>query len=351
MKNPESLHVVLGSGQIGPLVAARLLARGLRVRIVRRGRFGSEAPDGAEMLSADLRDPRAAADAMRGADVVYHCVNPIYTEWPRLLLPLTRGVVEGAARARAHLVALDNLYMYGRAPNGVMSEDTPVAPCSKKGELRAQAAAEMLAARERGDLAVTIGRASDFFGPGAWLAAIFGERFWRRAFAGKPGEVFGDPDVPHSYSYVEDVADGLVTLGTDERAKNRIWHLPVNSAEPTRVTIARAGRAIGVELSATRVPTWLLRSLGVFAPMLREIAEMTYQWQAPFVLDDSRFRATFGAEAAPWQPAMAATAAWARAEYSVGYLRRPSSDTAAHAIIDASRSNRREAARSEQAGT
>lgn len=310
-----SLHVILGTGQIGPLIARRLLARGERVRMVSRKNFAA-APAGVETHAADLMDAAAAAEAVRGATVVYHTVNPVYTEWTRLLLPLTESIVTASARAGAHLVALDNLYMYGKAPDGVMREDSPIAPVSKKGELRARAARLMIAARERGDLAVTIARASDFFGPGATLAAIFGAHFWPRALAGKPGQVFGDPEQPHSYSYVTDVADGLVTLGLDPRGKNHLWHLPANPAESTRKTIARAGRALGVELGATSVPPWLLRTIGVFAPMMREVAEMTYQWQAPFVLDDTRFRTTFGASATPWDEAMQRTAEWARNEYA-----------------------------------
>jgi hypothetical protein len=115
---------------------------------------------------------------------------------------------------------------------------------------------------------------------------------------------------------VNDVADGLVTLGTDARARNHLWHLPVNPAESTRRTIARAGHALGLSIGATAVPTWLLRTLGVFSPMLREVAEMTYQWQAPFVLDDTRFCTTFGGSATPWDVAMQRTAAWARSEYA-----------------------------------
>jgi nucleoside-diphosphate-sugar epimerase len=306
------LHVIVGAGQIGPILAARLLERGLRVRLVQRRPPSTAELPGVETASADVSDPDSARRAFDGASVVYHTANPIYTEWPRLLLPLTRGIVEGATRAGAELVALDNLYMYGRAPSGVMREDTPIAPCSAKGELRAEAAHVMLAARDRGELSVTIGRASDFFGPGATLAATFGVRFWQRALRGKPGEVFGDPDQPHSYSYVNDVAAALVTLGTDERAKNRVWHLPVNPAEPTRTTIARAGRALGIELASKRVAPRLLSLLGVVSPMLREVAEMTYQWEAPFVLDDSRFRDTFDVAATPWDPAMNETAAWAR---------------------------------------
>ncbi|NUP07348.1 MAG: NAD(P)H-binding protein [Polyangiaceae bacterium] len=309
------LHVVLGAGQIGPLVAARLLDRGYRVRMVRRGRF-QDVPAGVETMSGDVSDPKAAAELMRGAAVVYNTVNPPYTDWPQKLMPLVRGVVSGAARAGAHLVSLDNLYMYGQAPGGRMTEDCPIAPCSKKGELRAKAAAEMIAARDRGDLALTIGRASDFIGPGATLSAVFGDRFWPRALSGKAGEVNGDPDQPHSYSYVPDVADALVTLGTDDRAKNGLWHLPVDTALTTREVMTRIGLTVGRDLRAKCIPNWVLRGLGIFSPILTELAEMSYQWRAPFVLDDTRFRSTFGKGATPWDEVIPATVAWARGHYA-----------------------------------
>ena len=105
---PTSLHVIAGAGQIGPMIAERLLARGHRVRLVRRGAF-TGTPAGAETVSASLSDPAAAAEAMRGASVVYHCANPRYHRWPEELVPLARGIAEGAARNGARLVALDNL--------------------------------------------------------------------------------------------------------------------------------------------------------------------------------------------------------------------------------------------------
>lgn len=313
MTTPK-LHVILGAGQIGPLVAERLLKAGHRVRLVRRGP-STGGPPGVDVRSVDLADPAAAAEVMTGAEVVYHCVTPAYERWGELLLPLQRGILEGARRASAHLVVLDNLYGYGRAPGGKMNEDTRIAPCSKKGELRAEAAALLLAARDRGELSVTIGRASDFIGPGATMASIFGERFWQRVMSGKSGECFGDPDAPHSYSYVGDVAAGLVTLGTDPRARDQVWHLPVNAAEPTRQLIARVGRQMGKELNTSRVPTWVLRMMGWFVPVVGELVEMTYQWEGPFVLNDAKFRGTFGYGATPWEQALPPTIQWAKARW------------------------------------
>lgn len=306
------LHVVLGAGQIGPRVARLLLARGLAVRMVRRGRFGAELPAGVEGVNADVLDPAARAAALRGAAVVYHCVNPPYTTWARELLPMSRAILDGAAAAGAHLVVLDNLYMYGRAPGGVMREDTPVAPCSRKGELRARAAEELLAARGKG-VDVTIGRASDFIGPGSIMGAVFGARFWDRVLVGKAGEVWGDPDQPHSYSYTPDVARGLVTLGTEPRAKNQIWHLPVNPVTTTRALATELGRVLGRDVRVAPFPRWVMRGLGLVWPLMREVAEMSYQWQAPFILDDARYRATFADGPTPWPDALAETVAWARA--------------------------------------
>jgi len=315
------LHVVAGAGQLGPLIAQRLLARGQRVRILRRSAV-TDAPAGAEAMSADLADPAAAAEAMRGASVVYHVANPRYHRWAEELVPLARGITRGAAANGARLVALDNLYMYRLAGDGRLAEDTEIAPVSKKGALRAEAAAVMLDAHARGDLAVVIARAADFFGPGC-ATSVLGERFWTKLLAGKPVELFGDPDQPHTYSYVPDVADGLVTLGLDDPALapgtgvyGRVWHLPALPAEPTRVWLERFAAGVGMPPRFTRMSPLLLRAVGLFLPEAGELPEMMYQWRTPFRLDDSQFRARFGAVPSDARTVVAATVAWARSRFA-----------------------------------
>jgi nucleoside-diphosphate-sugar epimerase len=327
------LHVVAGAGQIGPQIAERLLARGYRVRMIRRGAFAG-VPAGAETVSASLTDAGAAAEAMRGASVVYHCANPRYHRWAEELVPLARGITGGAARNGARLVALDNLYMYRVPAGGRLAEDTEVAPVSRKGALRAEAAAVMLDAHARGDLPVTVARAADFFGPGC-TTSIFGERFWLRLLAGRPVEILGDPEQPHTYSYAPDVADGLVTLGLASATGDagaaatgagaatgdvygRVWHLPALPAEPTLAWLTRFAQAAGVERRFTRLSPLMLRLAGLFIPEAGELPEMIYQWRAPFVLDDAQFRARFAAAPTPLATAVAATVAWARTRYGAG---------------------------------
>jgi nucleoside-diphosphate-sugar epimerase len=261
---------------------------------------------------------------MRGASVVYHCANPRYHRWAEELVPLARGITEGAARNGARLVALDNLYMYRVPSDGRLAEDTPIGPVSRKGALRAEAAAVMLDAHTRGDLPVAIGRASDFFGPQC-TNSIFGDRFWTKLLAGRPVELLGDPDQPHTYSYGPDVANALVALGLADPALSsgadvygRVWHLPALPAESTLTWLTRFAHAVGVEPRFTRLAPLLLRIAGLFLPEAAELPEMIYQWRTPYILDDAQFRARFGAQPTPLATAANATLVWARSQYGGG---------------------------------
>ena len=306
------LHVVLGAGAIGARLSQRLLARGLRVRQVRRGQPGAAQP-GLEWRSGDLADPAFAAAALEGAAAAYQGVNVPYDQWTTALPPLVRGINDGAVRAKVKLVVLDNLYMYGR-PDGVITEESPIAPCSRKGEVRARLAAETLALAKRGDLKVAIGRASDYYGPGVTLAAVFGERFFQRVAKGQSGESMGDPDQLHSYSYAPDVAEGLLALA-DPKADGQVWHLPVSAPESTRAWIGRFAAAYGREIRVGAIPDFVLKAMGLFVPVMREVAEMTYQWRGPFVLGDAKLRAAFGLSHTPPAEGVARTVEWARGRY------------------------------------
>jgi len=133
--------------------------------------------------------------------------------------------------------------------------------------------------------------------------------------AGKSAQLFGEPEQLHSYSYTPDVAAGLVALGSRPGTEG-VWMLPVQPAESTSQVVARFAAALGKRIPTTSVPTWMLRALGVFHPMVREMAEMTYQWKQPYVVDDRKFRRTFGFGPTPWEAAIAATIDWARATYA-----------------------------------
>ncbi|MGH2992322.1 MAG: NAD-dependent epimerase/dehydratase family protein, partial [Solirubrobacterales bacterium] len=159
----NSTHVVFGAtGGVGGAVVAELLRRGNSVRAVSRG---GKAPERAEGAAADAADAAEAAAAARGAGVVYHCVNPGYTRWPELLPPISRSILGAAESSGAKLVFADSLYAYGPV-EGPLREDLPAAASGPKGRTRVEVAAEMLGAHDERRVRVTIGRASDYSGPG-----------------------------------------------------------------------------------------------------------------------------------------------------------------------------------------
>lgn len=304
------VHVVLGTGQVGRAVVGRLADAGIAVRAVSR-RPPSGLPAQVSWQSADLTDPEAAVDATKGAAVVYQCLNAPYTQWPLLFPPLQPNVLAAAERAEALLVTLENVYGYGPTGGAAMTEDLPLAADTSKGRTRAAMTDELFSAAHSGRVRIAIGRASDFFGAGVTESTL-GARVFAKALAGKRADFLGDPCLPHTYSYVPDIATGLVTLGTDERAVGQVWHLPGPETVTTRALLDLVAGEVGHEVGVRAVPKLMLSVLGLVNPMMRELAEMSYEFEQPFVLDTSKYQATFTTATTPLAVAVHDTIAWYR---------------------------------------
>jgi nucleoside-diphosphate-sugar epimerase len=308
------LHVIFGGGQVGSLLASHLIASDRRVRIARRS---SGAPNGVELVRGDAADREFCMRATEGAMVVYHCMNPPYNGalWEELLPVYMGNLIAAANRVGARLVVLDNLYMLGRTGGVAMNEDTPMRPCSRKGAARAKASEQLFEAHRRGDIRAVAGRASDFYGPGGELTHL-GERFWRPAIAGKTARVLIDPDAVHTYHFIPDVAAGLATLGlaTDD-VTGYAWMLPCQPAGTLRELVRRFVVALGHDFHVAGVPRILTKVIGIFDPLVREIGEMLYQWDEPFIVDDRRFRERFHAAPTPTDLAVQEKVAWAMARF------------------------------------
>jgi nucleoside-diphosphate-sugar epimerase len=222
MTDNGELHVVFGTGPVGKSVMDALVQRGRR-RVLMVNRSGrASVPEGVEVVGGDATDETFAREASEGASVVYFALNPPYDKWPELFPPLQAGVLEGAASAGAKLVAMENLYMYGPTEGRPLTEDLPYAPNTRKGRVRAMMSEELMKAHSSGKVRVAIGRASDFFGPRVLVSAA-GEQVFGRVVEGKSAQLAGDPDQPHTYSYVPDIGRGLVVLGEREEALGQAW--------------------------------------------------------------------------------------------------------------------------------
>jgi nucleoside-diphosphate-sugar epimerase len=302
------LQVVLGAGGgIGGALVDEMLRRELPVRAVTRDT--AEVPAGAEKVVADLTAPEAVREAVTGAEVVYHAAAPPYHRWPEAFPPLNASIVAACSGTGARLVFADNLYMYGPAA-GVMTEETPTNATDRKGRLRASLAEKLMLAHAAGELDGVIGRASDYFGPRGVNSSL-GTTLFGAAAKGLTVRWLGSLDVAHSVVYLPDLARGLATIGLAQQASGRIWHLPPTGSPTGREFVALLSQAVGSPIKASATPRWLLRTIGLFRPQVREVADVSYQWTAPFVTSDAAFQAAFGPfEPTPLPQAVAETMAW-----------------------------------------
>ena len=125
-------------------------------------------------------------------------------------------------------------------------------------------------------------------------------------------------DQPHTYTYVPDIGKGLVILGEREEALGRAWHLPSPETLTTREFVEMIFEEIGKPARIQAAPKLVLWALGLFNPPLRETIEMLYEFQEPFVVDDSRSEREFGDQATPLREAIQRTVRWYREERPAG---------------------------------
>jgi nucleoside-diphosphate-sugar epimerase len=313
MSDSASSWVVLGAGATGIAVVRRLRQADRPVRVVTRsGR--ALVPEGVDVRAADLNDPEAARRALDGASVVVSCVGfPTYVGWREKWPTLMAGMLAGAEAARARFVFMDNLYMYGPV-DGPIREDLPLSDHGVKPAVRSRITRMWMDAHQEGRVQAVAVRSSDFYGPGVKLA-LLGDFVTGAAIRGKTANLIGDPDMPHTFTYIEDVARALVTIGdAPAEACGQAWHVPSPPARPVREVVDMIYREAGRSPKLRTAPPWLMSLLGLFDPNLRELKELSYQWNRPFVVDHAKFAARFWDDVMPFERGVAAMVRWFREE-------------------------------------
>ncbi|MEU6551397.1 NAD-dependent epimerase/dehydratase family protein [Streptomyces sp. NPDC046915] len=305
-----SLHVVIGFGPAGAATARLLAEKGQLVRVITRS--GRSPEPGIEHVALDATDSERLTDAVRGAAAIHNCAAPPYHRWTSEWPPLASSVCAAAEASGAVLVVLGNLYGYGPV-EGPLTEKLPLAATGPKGRVRAAVWEQARELHEQGRIKAVEVRASDFFGPGVTDGGHLAARVVPRVLRGKPVATLGDPDTPHSWTYVPDVATAMAEVAGEERAWGRAWHVPTRPPLSTREMTDRLAAEAGTgPVVVRRLPPAVLGVASVFSPLIRELKEVRYQFDRPFVVDSSAYEAEFTAEATPVDEQVRATVDWWR---------------------------------------
>lgn len=299
-----SLHVIVGAGPVGSATARLLASNGEQVRLVTRSGGGPE-QEGIERIAADASAADALARYAVGAAALYSCAGPAYHRWPTDWPPLGAALVHAAETSGAVLAITANLYCYGQV-DVPMIEDLPLRPNSVKGQVRTKLWTDALAAHEAGRIRTVEVRGSDYLG--AETITPFNAMVLPKVLAGRRSSIPADLDAPHSWTYVGDVARTLVAAAARENAWGRPWHVPTAPPVSIRALAARAAELAGAAPPrVSKMPTLALRLAGLFNPAAREMLEMQYQLQRPFVLDSSAATVAFGIQPTPTDQALKET--------------------------------------------
>lgn len=303
---PPVEAVVIGNGPVGSTVTAQLLAAGRTVRVVTRSGSG---PDGAERVRADALDPDATAAAIEDAPQVFVAFHAPYSAkaWAAVLPRMEASVLDHVRRTGATVAIVESLYAFdgGRSP---YSASSPLQPRSRKGAIRRQ----LIEARSNSGARVVSVVAGDFYGPRV-LVSHGGERLVRPVLTGRTVRPVGDPDQPHAFTHMPDLARAMVAAAALPGRGHELVMAPNAGSVSMRELVGVTARAAGV--AAPRIAPMtpgFLRTLGVVVPILRELADVQHQFTQPFEVDTGADQARLGIAATPWEDAAAQTVDWWR---------------------------------------
>lgn len=288
------MQTILGAnGTIGLVLAKELLNYTDKIRLVSRNPRKVNISD--ELFPADLAEPGFVDKAVAGSEVVYLVVGFDYKlsvweeKWPTLM----RATIDACIKHKARLVFFDNVYLYDINAINHMTESSEINPPSRKGAVRKKIAQMLMDEVKTGKLMALIARSADFYGPGNEKSFVI-EMVYKNLKKGKRANWFIDADYKHSFTYTPDAAKATALLGNTSDAYNQVWHLPTDKNTLTgREFINLFSKEMNASAKVTVMPMWLIRVLGLFIPIMKEMPEMMYQYDRDYFFDSGKFEKRF----------------------------------------------------------
>ncbi|MFN8255189.1 MAG: NAD-dependent epimerase/dehydratase family protein [Bacteroidales bacterium] len=286
------MQTILGSNGVIANEISRLLPQYTdKVRQV--SRHPEKVNDEDDLMIADLTDYSQTEKAVQGSEIVYLTVGLDYNyqtwqeKWPKIMT----NVIDACKKHQARLVFFDNVYMYGKV-NGWMTEDTAYNPCSRKGEIRARIAAQLMEEVKKGNLTALIARSADFYGksPLSLVGATVFDRFAKQQKA----QIMLSDSFKHSFTYIPDAGKATALLGNTDNAYNQVWHLPTdNNVLSIKEFVHMAADAFDCKPEYMVFKKWMLSMVALFNPVIKESMEMLYQLDSDYLFDSSKFDTNF----------------------------------------------------------
>jgi nucleoside-diphosphate-sugar epimerase len=250
--------------------------------------------NGALTKSADLSNATETDEAVKGSAIVILCPGLQYDiriwneKWPAIMT----NAINAGRKGNEMLIFFDNVYMLGKV-SGPMTEATPYNPVSKKGELRAKLASQLMDEMKAGNINAIIARAADFYGPNC-KTSVLNTLVFDKMAKGKKAQWMVNDKALHSFTFTPDCGKALWLLSQNENAWNQIWNMPTASpALSGKEIISLASKIFKAPEKDLVISKGIIGLLGVFMRLMYEMKEMLYQYDSDYVFDSSKFNEAF----------------------------------------------------------
>jgi len=297
------MQTILGAGgAIGTETAKALAGYTNEIRLVSRN--PKKVNPGDELFKADLLNAEEVLKAVKGSSIVYLTAGLNYNkevwkrEWPLIM----KNVINACIKHKAKLVFFDNMYMYDPQHLGQMTEETPVNPVSVKGKVRAELNKMIFEQVNQGKLKALVARCADYYGPGEINTSMLSQTVINPLKNGKKANWLGSVNYKHSFTFTPDAGKATAMLGNTPDAFNQVWHVPTaNNPLTGKQWIESIAKGLGAKPAYQAAPKLMVRGLGLFMPIMKEMVEMVYQYDRDYVFDSSKFENKFGVKATPYE--------------------------------------------------
>ena len=231
-----------------------------------------------------------------------------YSTWRKLWPLIFDNTIEACKKTGTKLIFFDNVYMYGKT-EGPMTEETPYDPCSRKGDLRARLATQLMSEVRKGNITAMIARSADFYGTRTGKTSIPDILVFQKLRQAAKAQWLVNAHAPHSLTYAPDIGKALYLLATDDSAWDQVWHLPTAASPLTgKEFIEKAALAMSKAGNYTVLSKWMIRLGGIFDSTTKELYEMLYQYEFDYLFDSSKFENTYHFQPTSYEEGIKATA-------------------------------------------
>jgi len=290
------MKAILGTGQLGLAILQLLLDKnpGEEILLVNRsGKLQIPLPKNVQVTAADVTSKNEMELIARKTELIFSCTDMPYDQWAAFYPATAEALAFALRKTPARLVFADNLYSYGNVLGKEMNEQMPHTAKTKKGKIRAAVIHTLLYSGEAFNSRVAIVKAADFIGPHIHKG-IFGTDFLDRVYSGKRVRLFGDIALPHTFTYINDFAEAMINVGRAQDTYGQIWHVPNAPALSLDKWLHLFEIITNQHIRKSVTPKWVIRMAGLFHPFMKELVEMAYQFEYPYLVNHEKYVSRFG---------------------------------------------------------